>query len=165
MPCNYRANGCNVWMSVHAERNLSYAKIIYIIKKSKLGKDVLKYFKTPGSQIAHKHLRCATRRSRPASRLPGWERRAGRLRCLARQRRPRVSGNITAWLSTHYKTACFMLQNRPFCMAKRLILTDKDKAGPPQRRRGGTGIDGLQNLRAPTTAVAAQSTRNAGTIV
>mgnify|MGYP003207215063 CR=1 FL=1 len=77
MPCNYRANGCNVWMSVHAERNLSYAKIIYIIKKSKFGKDVLKYFKTPGSQIAHKHLRCATRRSRPASRLPGWERRAG----------------------------------------------------------------------------------------
>ena len=42
MPCNYRANGCNVWMSVHAERNLSYAKIIYIIKKSKFGKDVLK---------------------------------------------------------------------------------------------------------------------------
>ena len=63
MPCNYRANGCNVWMSVHAERNLSYAKIIYIIKKSKFGKDVLKYFKTPGSQIAHKHLRCATRGS------------------------------------------------------------------------------------------------------
>ena len=48
MPCNYRANGCNVWMTERAERNLSYAKIIYIIKKSKFGKDVLKYFKTAG---------------------------------------------------------------------------------------------------------------------